>query len=124
MTRNDKKEKEETGNHPKKNRNKQTAALQLRSSPHTHLDIFVVERRFEVGEWRGAGRGVGHHLETAIDQALVKHLLQHPPDTLHKGRVQSLTEQQDEEKGNKSKTRTRREREERSRNVPTQPMTE
>jgi hypothetical protein len=54
------------------------------------LDVLVVLRRLEVAERRGQRGAVGHHLEAAVDGALVEQRLEDPPLRLHEARVHGL----------------------------------
>jgi hypothetical protein len=54
------------------------------------IGFLIHQMRLKVGQWRVASGRVGHDLEASVHEALVKQLLEYPPNTLHESDVHGL----------------------------------
>jgi hypothetical protein len=54
------------------------------------VDLLIILSSLKVRQRREQARRVGHDLETAIDEAPVKELLERPPDALHEAKIERL----------------------------------
>lgn len=53
-------------------------------------NFFIVLSRFKIRQRSVTGSREWHDLDTTVDQPFVPQLREHPPHTLHKGRVQGF----------------------------------